>query len=48
MEAAEEQALQAADLEAAEAMAMALRATVGVRMVAFYLRNYGRDKYQVG
>ena len=40
MEAGEEQALQAADMEAAEAVAMALRATDGVRMVSFY----GRDK----
>ena len=40
MEAGEEQALQAADLEAAEAMATVLRATDGVRMVSFY----GRDK----
>ena len=40
MEAGEEQAIQAADLEAAEAVAMALRVTDGVRMVSFY----GRDK----
>ena len=38
MEAGEEQALQAADLEAAEAMATVLRATDGVRMVSFYGR----------
>ena len=39
MESGEEQALLATDLEAAEAVAMVLRATDGVRMVAFY----GRD-----
>ena len=40
MESGEEQALLAADMEAAEAMATVLRATDGVRMVSFY----GRDK----